>query len=309
MHRLPGPAARVGARTCAARSATSRPRAAARRCAASRMRSPPRWPPASNVYIHCRAGIGRTGLVAGCFLVEQGRDGDRALERTQRAVDRAMRARRHLAGDPADARAGRLHPRVGAAPGAVGPRAPRRGAGAGRDAGRRGAARAARVQRPRTGAGARSARAVSGRDAGARGRRCAGRGDAVSAPGSFAAVGDMLGGGPFDLPRGAWSDDTAMALCLAESLVARGSFDARDQLERYTRWQREGTARPPASAWGSPRPRRARWRRPSGAIRRRRQRAIRRRSKPKRYRAWRRSCCTTLPRPNRRWPPPRMRRA
>ena len=32
-----------------------------------------------NVYIHCRAGIGRTGLVAGCFLVEQGRDGERAL--------------------------------------------------------------------------------------------------------------------------------------------------------------------------------------------------------------------------------------
>ena len=32
-----------------------------------------------NVYFHCRAGIGRTGTVAGCFLVEQGRDGERAL--------------------------------------------------------------------------------------------------------------------------------------------------------------------------------------------------------------------------------------
>ena len=72
-------------------------------------------------------------------------------------------------------------------------------------------------------------------------------GDALAAAtqyrrtGSFAAVGDMLGGGPFDLPRGAWSDDTAMALCLAESLVARGSFDARDQLERY----RAGSAEVP----------------------------------------------------------------
>ncbi|MGH8327433.1 MAG: ADP-ribosylglycohydrolase family protein, partial [Steroidobacteraceae bacterium] len=36
------------------------------------------------------------------------------------------------------------------------------------------------------------------------------------------------------------SDDTAMALCLADSLLATQSFDARDQVERYTRWQREG---------------------------------------------------------------------
>jgi ADP-ribosyl-[dinitrogen reductase] hydrolase len=50
----------------------------------------------------------------------------------------------------------------------------------------------------------------------------------------------MLGGGPFDLPRGGWSDDTAMALCLAESLLDRGGFDARDQVARYRRWQQEG---------------------------------------------------------------------
>jgi ADP-ribosyl-[dinitrogen reductase] hydrolase len=50
----------------------------------------------------------------------------------------------------------------------------------------------------------------------------------------------MIGGGPFDLPRGAWSDDTAMALCLAESLLERDGFDARDQVQRYSRWQQEG---------------------------------------------------------------------
>jgi ADP-ribosyl-[dinitrogen reductase] hydrolase len=71
-------------------------------------------------------------------------------------------------------------------------------------------------------------------------------GDAVSAatqfrrPGSFSPVGDMIGGGPFDLPRGAWSDDTAMALCLAESLLERDGFDSRDQVQRYSRWQQEG---------------------------------------------------------------------
>jgi ADP-ribosyl-[dinitrogen reductase] hydrolase len=71
-------------------------------------------------------------------------------------------------------------------------------------------------------------------------------GDALAAAtqfrraGSFAPVGDLLGGGPFDLPRGAWSDDTAMALCLAESLAEREDFDAADQLVRYGRWQKEG---------------------------------------------------------------------
>ena len=71
-------------------------------------------------------------------------------------------------------------------------------------------------------------------------------GDAIAAatqfrrPGTFSPIGDMLGGGPFDLPRGAWSDDTAMALCLAESLLERDGFDARDQVQRYSRWQQDG---------------------------------------------------------------------
>jgi ADP-ribosylglycohydrolase len=50
----------------------------------------------------------------------------------------------------------------------------------------------------------------------------------------------MVGGGPFHLQAGEWTDDTSMALCLAESLVERGGFDARDQMERYVRWWREG---------------------------------------------------------------------
>jgi ADP-ribosyl-[dinitrogen reductase] hydrolase len=61
-----------------------------------------------------------------------------------------------------------------------------------------------------------------------------------SPPGTFEPVRDMVGGGPFSLPAGAWTDDTAMALCLAESLVERRVFDPIDQLERYRRWYREG---------------------------------------------------------------------
>lgn len=50
----------------------------------------------------------------------------------------------------------------------------------------------------------------------------------------------MVGGGPFRVRPGDWTDDTSMALCLAESLVECGGFDAEDQMRRYVRWWREG---------------------------------------------------------------------
>lgn len=58
--------------------------------------------------------------------------------------------------------------------------------------------------------------------------------------GSFEPVTDMAGGGPFGLKPGQWTDDTSMALCLAESLIEKQGFDARDQMERYVRWYRDG---------------------------------------------------------------------
>ena len=60
------------------------------------------------------------------------------------------------------------------------------------------------------------------------------------APGTFEPVQDIAGGGPFGLEPGQWTDDTAMALCLAESLVERQGFDPEDQMRRYLRWYREG---------------------------------------------------------------------
>ena len=59
-------------------------------------------------------------------------------------------------------------------------------------------------------------------------------------PGTFPPVTDMVGGGPFRLRPGEWTDDTSMALCLADSLIACGVFDAADQMDRYVRWWREG---------------------------------------------------------------------
>lgn len=71
-------------------------------------------------------------------------------------------------------------------------------------------------------------------------------GDALGAavefqpPSSFLPLTDLVGGGPFHLAPGQWTDDTAMALCLADSLIHCNGFDARDQMERYCRWRDEG---------------------------------------------------------------------
>ena len=59
-------------------------------------------------------------------------------------------------------------------------------------------------------------------------------------PGSFEPISDMVGGGPFELKAGQWTDDTSMALCLAASLIECFGFDAKDQMERYCRWWHEG---------------------------------------------------------------------
>jgi len=71
-------------------------------------------------------------------------------------------------------------------------------------------------------------------------------GDAVGttaefqARGTFPAVTDMVGGGPFSLQPGQWTDDTSMALCLATSLLEAGGFDALDQMRRYSDWHAHG---------------------------------------------------------------------
>jgi ADP-ribosyl-[dinitrogen reductase] hydrolase len=58
--------------------------------------------------------------------------------------------------------------------------------------------------------------------------------------GSFEPLTDMVGGGPFGLEPGQWTDDTSMALCLATSLVEHSGFDAQDQMCRYCAWFQKG---------------------------------------------------------------------
>lgn len=51
---------------------------------------------------------------------------------------------------------------------------------------------------------------------------------------------DIVGGGPFRRKAGEWTDDTSMALCLAESLLERHRLDPPDLMERFRRWRDEG---------------------------------------------------------------------
>ena len=70
-------------------------------------------------------------------------------------------------------------------------------------------------------------------------------GDALGAaveftpPGGFRPVTGFRGGGPHGLPAGAWTDDTSMALALADS-IAKVGWDLNDQARRYVRWWRKG---------------------------------------------------------------------
>jgi ADP-ribosylglycohydrolase len=166
------------------------------------------------VYVHCRAGIGRTGTVVACHLIESGLEPGAALERLNELWQASDRSDTWPVIPETEEQRAFVHAYV---PAADPTRAPE-------------VMDAARTLRERF-QGALIGLAV---------------GDALAAntqfrkPGSFAAVGDLLGGGPFDVPRGAWTDDTAMALLLAESLLERNGFDAQDQVDRYVRWQREG---------------------------------------------------------------------
>ncbi len=75
-------------------------------------------------------------------------------------------------------------------------------------------------------------------------------GDALGVPVEFESrqalahdpVVDMREGGTYAQPRGTWSDDSSMALCLMESLT--GGLEYDDQMTRFLRWADEGYMTP-----------------------------------------------------------------
>ncbi len=168
------------------------------------------------VYVHCNAGIGRTGMVAGCWLVSQGRSGADAFKELNRAWKQCARSSDWKRVPETEEQQAYVQQYDN--PDAPDPLLDGETIGA------------AKKLRDRF-LGSMLGLAL---------------GDALAAPtqmakpGSFKPVGDLLGGGPYDLPRGAWTDDTAMALCLADSLLDKRAFDAWDQVARYGRWQKEG---------------------------------------------------------------------
>jgi len=172
------------------------------------------WPEASQrlrtlleagarVLVHCKGGLGRAGTIAARLLVEMGADPEQAI---------------------CDVRAAR-------SPDAIENRAQEDWVRNGRAAG--GAASAAALPAARDRAiGALVGLAV---------------GDALGTTLEFsrkpskAVLHDMVGGGPFGLRPGQWTDDTAMALALADSLTAYPELDAHDLMERFVAWHRDGT--------------------------------------------------------------------
>ena len=58
--------------------------------------------------------------------------------------------------------------------------------------------------------------------------------------GTFEPLTDIIGGGPFNLKPGEWTDDTSMALCLAQSLLTCQEMNLHDQLDRYIEWWKAG---------------------------------------------------------------------
>jgi len=148
------------------------------------------------IYVHCRAGIGRTGTVMGCYLAEQGVDGVEALRQLNLMWRQSARSA--------------AWPEL--------PQTPEQASFI---------MRWPRHRQP--GAEAAALRAM-------RGLRTRYLGSLLGL-----AVGDGLGAASIDgRPLGAWTDDTAMALCLAESLLESAGFDLQDQWLRYARWHRDG---------------------------------------------------------------------
>jgi ADP-ribosyl-[dinitrogen reductase] hydrolase len=57
-------------------------------------------------------------------------------------------------------------------------------------------------------------------------------------------VSDMVGGGPFSLPAGYWTDDTSMACCLAYSLIKCQGFDPKHVMQSFAKWYLYGAYSP-----------------------------------------------------------------
>ena len=155
-----------------------------------------------DVLVHCNGGLGRAGTVAARLLVELGVDPEDAIGR----VRRARRGAIEVSDQEAHVRRCTSREPRDAAPVA--------------------------------------AHAIEDRALGAFLGLAVG--DALGTTLEFSGrdtlppVTGMVGGGPFHLAPGEWTDDTSMALALADSLAFAEAFDARDVMDRFVRWWKQG---------------------------------------------------------------------
>jgi hypothetical protein len=180
------------------------------------------------VYLHCRAGIGRTGMAIGCHLVERGQRGRQALETLNQLWRQHVPPNhwRHLPETEAqDAFIIRWQPsgQTVELPTLDTETAP--------------AAQAVPDRTAKPGAPV-----VPMRRSALRSLPLPLRARARAALLGL-AIGDALTAKTLGLPKGQTSDDTAMAVCVVESLVhCRGEFEVRDQIGRFQAWLAEGPA-------------------------------------------------------------------
>ena len=146
------------------------------------------------VYLHCRAGVGRSSMVAGCWLADHRPGQVDVIETLQSLWRQSARSRVWSMVPETEEQVDFIRNWRGTPQ----PRASQAGA--------------APTLRER------AAGMLFGLAAG-------------DAQGSPTATGSA---------PGTWTQHTALALCLADSLVESRGFDARDQMQRYLRWQGEG---------------------------------------------------------------------
>ena len=155
-----------------------------------------------DVLVHCKGGLGRAGMIAGRLMVEMGVDADKAIAEMRKARPGAI----ETSAQEAHVRRCTFIPE----------------------------------RQPLT-----SAAAIRDRAVGALLGLAVG--DAVGttlefkARDSYTPLTDLVGGGPFGLKPGQWTDDTAMALALADSLAGRDDLNEQDLLARFSDWQKTGS--------------------------------------------------------------------
>ena len=154
-----------------------------------------------NVLVHCKGGLGRAGMMAADLMVQLGIDADRAMQLVRAARPGAIE-------NPAQE------------------------------------LRVVRAQDEAEWLPDRSDDAIADRELGALLGLAAG--DALGTTLEFSArdsqprLTDMIGGGPFRLKPGEWTDDTAMALALLDSLNANPRLDEADLMRRFVSWHETG---------------------------------------------------------------------